>query len=548
MCEVRSSTKHVLAIFLLVNIVGGNEIETSKTVEVDPSSGTVWPKPQVLKTSARQYIIDSSTFKFRLASEVSKCDILAEALKRYRQLFFLPDCPSQRCQPDVDSWNSPPAETLTQLQIHMTTCEVQPHLNMDERYIIQLSASQPDARLVANTTWGILRGLETFSQLIRTVNDTHFLISATYIEDFPRFPHRGLLIDSSRHFLPLRTIVQTLDAMAYNKMNVLHWHIVDDQSFPYVSSRFPAMSEKGAYDPRTHMYSPKDVRYVIQEAALRGIRVIAEFDTPGHTQSWGKAYPSLLTTCYDGGRPTGTYGPIDPSRKENYVFLQRFFQEAAQVFPDKYIHLGGDEVSFDCWRSNPNITAFMKQQGMEGNYNQLEQFYVQKVVNLVETLQKSYFVWQEVFDNGVQLAEESIIHVWKEPHEDEMWQVTSQGFRVLLSSCWYLDYISYGADWKKYYLCDPQEFHGSPQQNSLVMGGEACIWGEYVDASNLISRTWPRASAVAERLWSPASASDVDEATPRFKNLRCLMLKRGLTPEPQEGPGFCPCDYVVKHP
>ncbi|XP_064488150.1 beta-hexosaminidase subunit alpha-like isoform X2 [Ornithodoros turicata] len=540
-----SSTKHILAIFLFVNIVGGNEIKTPRTVEVNPSSGTVWPKPQDQKTSFRQYIIDSSTFKLRLESDVSKCDILTEALQRYRRLFFLPDCPRQRSQSGVGPWNNPAAETLTQLQVHMTTCEVQPYLGMDERYIIQLSAFEPEAQVRADTNWGILRGLETFSQLIQTVNDTHFLINATYIEDFPRFPHRGLLIDSSRHFLPLRTIVQTLDAMAYNKMNVLHWHIVDDQSFPYVSSRFPAMSEKGAYDPMTHVYSPKDIRYVIKEAALRGIRVIAEFDTPGHTLSWGRGHPNLLTTCYGYKNPTDAYGPIDPSRDENYVFLERFFQEAAQVFPDQYIHLGGDEVTFDCWRSNPNITHFMEQLGIAGKYNKLEQLYFQRVVNLVETLQKSYFVWQDVFDNGVQLAEESIIHVWRQPHEEEMWRATNKGFRTLLSSCWYLDNISYGHDWQKYYQCDPRKFNGTSKQNSLVMGGEACIWGEYVDASNLISRTWPRASAVAERLWSPASARKVAEATPRFKNLRCLMLKRGLTPEPQEGSGFCPCDHLV---
>lgn len=304
-------------------------------------------------------------------------------------------------------------------------------------------------------------------------------------------------------------------------------------------------TNRGAYDPETHVYRPADVQYVIGEAAARGIRVMVEFDTPGHTLSWGQAYPELLTTCYTGDAPNGELGPLDPTRKETYVFMAHFFAEVARVFPDQYLHLGGDEVSFDCWQSNPNITSFMRRMGFSSRFDKLEEYYIQRLLEIIQTLRKSYVVWQEVFDNNVTIAPDTVVHVWKPPQNEELASVTSAGYRALLSACWYLDYISYGADWKKYYACDPHNFRGSPQQKALVIGGEVCLWSEYIDATNIISRAWPRASAAAERLWSPATVNSVEEAAPRLEEHRCRMRRRGLMVEPQNGPGFCDCDNAI---
>ncbi|KAL1444350.1 hypothetical protein MTO96_029912, partial [Rhipicephalus appendiculatus] len=406
-------------------------------------------------------------------------------------------------------------------------------------------SSSEESFISARTVWGALRGLETFSQLVYSPDGVSWVVNETAIYDEPRFPHRGLLIDTGRHFLPLESIMDTLDAMSYNKMNVLHWHIVDDESFPYVSKKFPSMSEKGAYDPEIRVYEPEDVQHVISEAAARGIRVMAEFDTPGHTRSWGEAFPDLLTTCYKGMQPSGKLGPIDPSTNATYDFLKALFAEVADVFPEQYIHLGGDEVNFDCWKSNPNITEFMAKIGITGDYRKLEEFYIKRLLEIVQGVKKSYMVWQEVFDNKVEIAPDTVVHVWKNPFQWDMSAVTAAGFKALMSSCWYLNVISYGVDWTKYYACDPQDFEGTPKQKSLVQGGEACIWGEYVDATNVISRTWPRGCAVAERLWSPASAKYTKKTASRFEEQRCRMLRRGLRVEPENGPGVCECDYIV---
>ncbi|NXX96398.1 HEXB hexosaminidase, partial [Centropus bengalensis] len=303
------------------------------------------------------------------------------------------------------------------------------------------------------------------------------------------------------------------DAMAFNKFNVFHWHIVDDQSFPYQSTVFPELSDKGAYS-YNHIYTPADVRLVIEYARLRGIRVIPEFDTPGHTQSWGKGQKDLLTPCYSREQPTGLFGPVNPILNATYDFMTKFFKEISSVFPDAYIHLGGDEVDFDCWKSNPEVREFMKKQEFGIDYAKLESYYIQK-----------YIVFNFICFLFFQLKPDTVVQVWMQNNYDaELSKVTAAGYTTILAAPWYLDYISYGQDWKKYYRVEPLNFPGSEKQKTLLIGGEACLWGEFVDATNVTPRLWPRASAVGERLWSSKNVTNLQDAYLRLTNHRCRML------------------------
>ncbi|XP_066956635.1 beta-hexosaminidase subunit beta-like [Macrobrachium rosenbergii] len=352
---------------------------------------------------------------------------------------------------------------------------------MNEEYEIRITGSNNVGTATLNSTsiWGILRGMESFSQLlIPDPEPPRYVANSTVIKDGPRFPHRGLLIDTSRHYLPLLHILYTIDLLAMNKMNVLHWHIVDSQSFPYVSEAFPDLSFKGAYSP-DRLYSADEIGQVVAYGRLNGVRVVPEFDTPGHTQSWGPGQAGFLTSCYSGGKPDGTFGPVDPTNEANYAFLKTLLTEVTQRFPDRYIHLGGDEVSFNCWESNPDITEYMKKANITGDYGKLEEVYITKLLDIVTNLptKNEYIIWQEVFDNGVKLAPDTVVHVWKGGWQDELAKVTEGGFKTLLSTCWYLDYISYGSDWRNYYNCEPFDFNATSAQKQLIQGGEALHLG-----------------------------------------------------------------------
>ncbi|XP_066233451.1 beta-hexosaminidase subunit beta [Saccopteryx leptura] len=495
------------------------------------AQGTVlWPLPLSVQTTSR--LLHLSPENFYITHDPSSkagpsCTLLQEAFRRYYGYIF----GFHKRQHRPAKFH---AETdLQQLIVSVvldSECDTFPNISSDESYTLFVKA--PVAYLKANKVWGVLRGLETFSQLIYQDPYGAFTINETAISDSPRFPHRGILIDTARHYLPVKSILKTLDAMAFNKFNVLHWHIVDDQSFPYQSITFPELSNKGSYS-FSHVYTPNEVRSVIEYARLWGIRVIPEFDTPGHTQSWGKGQRDLLTPCYN-KHPSGTtFGPINPILNTTYSFLSKFFKEISLVFPDQFIHLGGDEVLFDCWESNPDIQAFMKQETFGKDFKKLESFYFQKLLNIISTVKKTPIVWQEVFDDNVKLQQGTIVQVWKrETYTDKLSAITADGFPALLSAPWYLDYISYGQDWTGYYRVEPLDFSGSQEQKQLVLGGEACLWGEYVDATNLTPRLWPRACAIGERLWSHKEVRNVDDAYRRLTSHRCRMVRRGIAAEP----------------
>ncbi|XP_064616416.1 beta-hexosaminidase subunit beta-like isoform X2 [Liolophura sinensis] len=462
--------------------------------------GSPWPLPLQWRHSPLLLTINPSNFP--MVTDLESCDVIDKALHRYRGLLFQ--------NPNVTEDKNLPV--LPKLRVHISSrvCGLYPKQDTDEQYELDIH-SENGVTVTAREVWGALRGLETFSQLVYTSNN--------------------------------------VEAMSYNKLNVFHWHIVDDQSFPYVSKKFPELSNKGAYSPH-HVYTQADVAKVIEFARLRGIRVIPEFDTPGHTQSWGKAYPELLTPCWVDNQPfRDLYGlegharseNMDPTKNQTFEFMRDFFSEIIEVFKDEYIDLGMDEAHYYCWQSSPNISQFMADRGYEPDeYYKLEEYYDTKVINIVRSLGAKVFIYQDPIEHGAKVDKNTIVRVWKGKGQwqDYAYTITDLGYNVTITSCYYLNYISYGEDWRKYYLCDPQQFNGTQKQKDRILGGEASIWTEYVDETNLLSRLWPRGSAVAERLWSDADVNDTDSAAFRLDEHRCRMRRRGIPAQPVL-PGNC---------
>ncbi|CEF59901.1 Glycoside hydrolase, catalytic domain and Glycoside hydrolase family 20, catalytic core domain and Glycoside hydrolase, superfamily domain and Beta-hexosaminidase family-containing protein [Strongyloides ratti] len=435
-----------------------------------------------------------------------------------------------------------------------------PQIGMNENYELVINSNRT-AKIIAKEVWGAIRGLESLSQVITyDYNNNIYEMRTLHVIDKPRFKVRGFLIDTSRHFLPIFVIKRHLDLMNMNKLNLLHWHIVDTQSFPYVSKRFPQLSKKGAYTPK-HTYTFKDIQIIIDYAKIYGIIVMPEFDTPGHMGSW-YGIDGLLTKCYNkDGNESMSIQPnlIDPSKESNFKFLKDFFTEIKSLFVSNWIHLGGDEVQFwedSCWLNNPKIKSFMKEKGFKNDTKLLESYYIQRLSDIIRNVNKNWIqiFWEEIFYYST-VPKNSIVHVWRATSKNDLYnslnEITKKGYNVIVSGLWYLNYVRYGSDWRQnkskdinsspaLYDVDIQGFNGTTAQKNKVFGGIAAMWGEYIDQTNIESTSWPRGSAVAEKLWSSQNESNnADNEIRRFREHRCRMLTRGYQVSPTDGPDFC---------
>lgn len=393
-------------------------------------------------------------------------------------------------------------------------------LGEDESYHLEVSAT--GVLLTAANPLGILHGLQTFLQLVHST-PAGYAVAAVTIDDKPRFPWRGLMIDSGRHFMPLDAIRENLDGMEAVKMNVFHWHLSEDQGFRIESKTFPLLQDKGSDGL---YYTQDQVRGILEYARDRGIRVVPEFDMPGHATSWFVGYPNLAsgTGPYQIERHWGIFDPaMDPTRESTYQFLDRFIGEMTALFPDAYFHIGGDECNGKEWDENPRIKQYMQTHHIQDDAG-LQAYFTGRVQQLVTKHHKITVGWDEVLQSDT--PHDVVIQSWR--GQRSLAEAARRGYRGILSAGYYIDLNQSAAD---HYAVDPL-VNGtatlSPAQEANILGGEATMWTEFVTPENVNSRIWPRTAAIAERLWSPQGVRDPSSMYQRLNTLSQKLAYYGL--------------------
>lgn len=393
-------------------------------------------------------------------------------------------------------------------------------LGEDESY--RLNVGKNAVRIEADTDLGAMHGMETLLQLLSADADG-FYFPCVQIQDTPRFAWRGLMIDSARHFMPMDMLKRNLDGMAAVKLNVMHWHLTEDQGFRVESKSYPLLTELGSDGM---FYTHEDIREIVDYAADRGIRVYPEFDVPGHATAWLVGHPELGSKPgpYTIERGWGIFQPtLDPTNEKVYQVLEAVFTEMAALFPDEYFHIGGDEVEGHHWEENEGIQAFMKERGISGKEG-LQAHFNKRILDILTRLDKKMIGWDEILQP--EMPKNIVIHSWR--GRDAMVAAAKDGYQSILSNGYYIDLMHPAS---KHYANDPlpEDMELSDEERSRVLGGEATMWSEHVTVETVDSRIWPRTAAIAERLWSSGSVNDIDDMYRRLDTISLQLEELGLT-------------------
>ena len=470
------------------------------------------PQPAELTTGSGRLVIDGS---FRVALDgYQEPRLDAAAVRLLRRLSRVTGIPMS------DVLVSDAGKATLVIHCDQAGEQIQ-SVREDESY--QLEVTPQQARLTAPTPVGVLRGIETFLQLV-DLDTQGFGAPAVRIVDRPRFPWRGLMIDVARHWIPEEVVKRNIDAMAAVKLNVLHLHLTDDQGFRIESKLYPKLQGMGSDG---HYYTQAQITELVAYARDRGIRIVPEVEMPGHSTSWYVGYPELASGPgpYQVERKWGVFNPaMDPTREEIYTFLDGLIGEVTALFPDEYFHVGGDEVNGKQWDSNPQIGAFKKAQGMKDNAD-LQLYFNRHLLPIVEKHGKKMVGWDEVFHPD--LPKDIVVHSWRGP--ESLAKTARLGYMSILSNGYYLDFALAPAE---YYKVDPLAGAASgltPEQSARVLGGEATMWSEFTPPENIDSRIWPSTAAIAERFWSPQDVRDVDSMYKRLEVVSSELDRVGVT-------------------
>uniref|UniRef100_A0A1A9UTR0 Beta-hexosaminidase n=1 Tax=Glossina austeni TaxID=7395 RepID=A0A1A9UTR0_GLOAU len=440
-------------------------------------------------------------------------------------------------------------------------------LNTDESY--KLDVTKGDnyilADIRATTFFGIRHGLETLSQLIvyDDIRRELQILANVSLSDKPAFKWRGILLDTARNFYSVKAIKRTLDAMASVKLNTFHWHIIDSQSFPMEVKTQPELYKIGAYSQRK-VYTHEDITEIVEYGRARGIRVMPEFDAPAHVgEGWQH---KNMTACFK-AKPWQNYcveppcGQLDPTVDDMYSVLQDIYQDMFDLFDPDVFHMGGDEVSFTCWNSTKSIINWMVGMGWELKTSDFVHLWghfqmeaMRRVDYVAKQKQVPIILWTSKLTDPAHIEKylnkkRYFIQIWTRHDDPQVLDILKHGFQIIVSNhdalyfdCGGPNWVGEGNNWCSPYIGWQKVYDNrmevvAKQYISQVLGAEAAVWSEQIDEQNLDQRLWPRASALAERLWSNPSGN-WRQAEARMLLHRENLVENGIAAEPLQ-PEWC---------
>jgi hexosaminidase len=413
----------------------------------------------------------------------------------------------------------------------------------DESYVLDIKKDK--ISINATSDLGALHALETVLQLMQN-NSNSFYFPVSTISDFPRFTWRGLMIDAARHFMPVDVIKRNLDAMAAAKMNVFHWHLVDDQGWRIELKKHPKLTQLASDG---NYYTQEEIKSIVKYASDRGIVVVPEIDVPGHGSAILTAYPEIGSKVvninlnsvekgqkftqiqsYSLERNSGIFTPtLDPSNPKTYVLLSEIFDEVCPLFPGSFFHIGGDENEGKDWDSNPKIQEFKKKHSLATNHD-LQTYFTMQLLPMLKKHNKILMGWEEIMTKD--MSKDAIIHSWKGVNEGvpagkSLVDASKGGYKTVLSNGYYIDLV-YGVE--DHYTVDPMPKNVvlTEEEKARILGGEATMWSELVTSKTIDSRIWPRTAAIAERFWSNENITDISSLRKRMDNFSFRLEELGL--------------------
>lgn len=523
MLKLRRNPNTQLSVFsklhrLLLFIISAFSVSAFQLFTSAAAAADVMPAPAEIRVASGRLSVDSSfSVAFRGQSDDRLRGATARALERAEARTGIT---FKHISAGPFAFGSEAEAKTASLVIDCTAASAAvPTLGEDESYTLSIAGTQ--AVLKAPTTLGALRGLETVLQLIQSDGNGWFLPAAE-INDRPRFPWRGLLIDVCRHWQPIEVIKRNLDGMALVKLNVLHLHLTEDQGFRIESKTFPRLHELGSDG---HYFTQDQIREIIAYAAARGIRVVPEFDIPGHATSWVVGYPELASApgSYVIERRWGVFDPVlDPTNEKTYELLDGFLGEMAALFPDSFLHIGGDENNGKQWNANAKIQAFIREHDLKNNEG-LHAYFNRRVRDILQKHGKKLIGWDEILHPD--LPKDSVIHSWR--GAKGLADAASKGYAAVLSNGYYIDLCRSAAE---HYRNDPipADTKLTSEEQQRILGAEATMWAEWVTPETIDSRIWPRTAAIAERLWAPREVNDVADMYRRLAIVSRRLEEAGL--------------------